>query len=124
MAGAFLLSIGRDRAARQDLPRVARLYEYTAPLEFEAPVLSSSKSAEQLTLVEAIDLIVYGANCDRCHETRRVDLAQLRDKLGPRFLVGDIRARLRCTKCGNRKVIVVTLWRSSTSTESMSAHWK
>jgi hypothetical protein len=56
-------------------------------------MLSSSKTAEQLTLAEAVELIVYGASCNRCHETRRIDLAKLRDRLGPRFLVGDIRPR-------------------------------
>lgn len=34
-------------------------------------MLSSSKSAEQLTLAEAVELFAYGANCDRCHDTRR-----------------------------------------------------
>ena len=87
-------------------------------------MLSSSKTAEQLTLAEAVELIVYGASCNRCHETRRVDLAQLRDRLGPQFLVGDIRPRLRCSKCGTRKVIAVTLWTTATSTAAMSAHWK
>lgn len=87
-------------------------------------MLSSSKTAEQLTLAEAIELIEYGASCNTCHETRRVDLAQLRDRLGPTFMVGDIRQRLRCAKCGNRRIIVVTLWQSASSTSSMSAHWK
>jgi hypothetical protein len=82
------------------------------------------KTAEQLTLAEAVELIVYGASCDRCHETRRVDLAKLRDRLGPQFPVCDIRLRLRCSKCGTRKVIVVTLWQSASSTASLMAHWK
>jgi hypothetical protein len=86
--------------------------------------LSSSKTAERPTLAEAVELIVYGASCNRCHETRRVDLAQLRDRLGPQVLVGDIRPRLRCATCGNRKIIVVTLWQSASSTSSMTAHWK
>jgi hypothetical protein len=87
-------------------------------------MLASAKSAEQLTLAEAVELIAYGASCNRCQETRRVDLARLRDRLGPRFLVGDIRPRLRCSKCGTRKVIAVTLWTSATSTAAISAHWK
>jgi hypothetical protein len=74
--------------------------------------LSSSKTSEHLTLAEAVELIVYGASCNRCHETRRIDLAQLRDRLGPRVLVGQIRRRLRCSKCGNRRIIVVTLCRA------------
>jgi hypothetical protein len=87
-------------------------------------VLSSSKLAEQLTLAEAVELIAYGASCNRCHEMRRIDLAKVRDRLGPQFLVGDIRSRLRCSKCGNRNIIIVTLWQSASSTSSMSAHRK
>ena len=83
-----------------------------------------TKPAHLLTLAEAVELIVYGASCNRCHETRRVDLAQLCDRLGPHLLVGDIVPRLRCTKCGERNVIIVTLWRSASSTSSMTAHWK
>jgi len=86
--------------------------------------LSTTKTSEQLTLDEAIQLIVYGASCSVCLETRRIDLARLRDRLGADFLVGDIRRRLRCTKCGTRKVISVTLWTSATSTAATSAHWK
>jgi hypothetical protein len=82
------------------------------------------RPAEQLTLAEASDLIHYGASCNRCHETRRIDLAKLAERLGPHFMVGDIRRRLRCSKCGTRKVIIVTLWKSSTSSEAMMAHWK
>ena len=87
-------------------------------------MLSSSKTAEQLTLAEAVDLIVYGASCNSCHETRRVDLARLRDHLGPHVLVGEIPPRLRCSKCGTRRVIIVTLWKGASSTSSMMAHWK
>lgn len=87
-------------------------------------MLSTSKTAEQLTLAEAVELIDYGASCNRCRETRRVDLAKLRDNLGARVLIGDVRPRLRCSKCGNRRVIVVTLWKDATATERLSEHWK
>jgi len=87
-------------------------------------LLPASKSAEQLTLAEAVELIVYDANCKRCHVTRRIDLAQLRDQLGQEFLVGDVRPRLRGSKCGSRDVIVVTLWQSASSTASITSHWK
>jgi hypothetical protein len=73
-------------------------------------------------LAEAVELIAYGASCNRCHETRRVDLARLRDRFGPQLLVGEIRPRLRCSKWGNRRIISVTLWLSASSTSSMSAH--
>jgi hypothetical protein len=96
---------------------------YTASL-YRSGVLSTAKTAEQLTLAEAVERIEYGANCDRCHETRRVDLARLRDRLGPDFLVGDLRPRLRCAKCGKRQVIVVTLWKAASSTDRLTQHWK
>jgi hypothetical protein len=72
----------------------------TLRFEFESrePMLSSSKSAEQLTLAEAVELIVYGASCSQCQETRRVDLAQLRDRLGSGVLLGEIRPRFRCAR--------------------------
>jgi len=83
-----------------------------------------TKPAHLLTLAEAVEKIVYGASCDRCHETRRIDLAKLRDRFGREFLVENIRPRLRCAKCGNRKVIVATLWQSASSTDALSADWK
>lgn len=82
------------------------------------------KAAEQLTLAEAVALIEYGACCNPCRETRRVDLAQLVQRFGPDFLVGDIRPRLRCSKCGNRQIISVTLWKEATTTHRMMEHWK
>ena len=86
--------------------------------------LSSSKATHELTLDEAIDLIAYGAHCDRCHETRRIDLAKLRERLGSQVRVGEIRPRLQCAKCGYRRIVVVTLWLSASSTPSLSADWK
>lgn len=73
---------------------------------------------------EAADLIYYGASCETCCETRRIDLLKIRDQLGPDVLVQDIRKRLRCRKCGTRKVIITTLWQSATTAASMMAHWK
>jgi hypothetical protein len=70
-------------------------------------------------------LIVYGANCDHCHETRRVDLLRLRDRLGAQFLVGDIRSKpaLREVRQPPRYHRHI-LWQSASSTLSMSAHRK
>lgn len=62
------------------------------------------KTVEQLPLADAVEEIFYGASCNRCRETRHVDLVQLRDRLGPQFLVGNIRRRLRCSKGGTRRV--------------------
>lgn len=83
-----------------------------------------SKNAVELTLAEAVDQIDYGACCNRCRETHRIDLAQLLARFGPHFTVDEIRPRLICTKCDTREIIVVTLWKSASSTEQMTAHWK
>jgi hypothetical protein len=80
--------------------------------------LASSKAAHELSLAEAAELIEYGASCDRCHETRRIDLHALVQRLGPDYPSNDIRRRLRCSKCGKRGVIIVTLWKSSGSTRA------
>jgi hypothetical protein len=87
-------------------------------------MLASSKLAHLLTLEEAVALIVYGATCERCKETRRVDLANLRDRLGPDVLVRDVRKRLRCRACGSRRVITATVWKDSPSADSIVVHWK
>jgi hypothetical protein len=79
---------------------------------------------ENLTLAEAVEQIVYGANCTVCHEVRRIDLQAMLQKLGADFRLGDLRPRLRCAKCGSKKVIVTTLWKSSSTTERMTAHWR
>ena len=44
------------------------------------------RRAEELKLAVAVDLIVYGANCRTCKETRRIDLRRLAETLGPDFL--------------------------------------
>jgi hypothetical protein len=86
--------------------------------------LTTAKTAHMLTLSEAAGELLYGATCERCKETRRIDLAKLRDRLGPDVLVQDIRKRLRCRKCGSRKVIVTMLWQSAASSASMAESWK
>lgn len=76
-----------------------------------------------LTLAEAVELIHYGAGCEPCTETRRVDLRKLLEQLGPDVLVRDVRSRLKCAKCGSRRVIVTTLWQNATSSESVMESW-
>jgi hypothetical protein len=84
----------------------------------------SERTAEELTLALAAELIYYGANCRACKETRSIDLAALAEKLGGDFLVRDVRPRLRCGKCGARSVIVTTLWKDASSSERLKQHWK
>jgi len=81
------------------------------------------KSADDLTLAEAVDLIVYGANCRACKETRQIDLHQLLERFGPDFIVYKILPKLRCTKCGSRQIICVTLWKEAATTERLMEHW-
>jgi len=87
------------------------------------------KSADDLTLAEAVDLIYYGASCKPCMLTRRINLEEMLQQLGPDFLVRDLLPRLRCTSCDqrkekNRKVYAVTLWKDSTCAMDMMKHWK
>lgn len=46
------------------------------------------------SLAEVVYLLPYGASCDVCRETRRIDRAKLRNQLEPDALVQDIRKRL------------------------------
>jgi hypothetical protein len=80
--------------------------------------------AEDLTLAEAVEQIVYGADCRDCKEVRRLDLAIMRDRLGADFRVGDLRPLLTCPICGGRRIIVATHWKSATTSERMTADWK
>jgi hypothetical protein len=81
-------------------------------------------SAEDLTLAEAVEQIIYGADCRTCKTgTRRIDLYKMLERLGPNALVREIRPHLRCSRCGTKNVINVTYWISATITERMSEHW-
>jgi hypothetical protein len=82
------------------------------------------KTAEQLTLAEAVEQIYYGACCNTCRATRRIDLAKILERLGPRFLIRDVRAQLRCQTCGSRKVVITTLWKESSMSDRMIEQWK
>jgi hypothetical protein len=84
-----------------------------------------TKPAHELTLAEAVNQIYFGASCDDCKKgVRRIDLAQLVERLGPDIIVKDIRQRLRCAKCGGRNVIISTLWKDNSMSERMIEHWK
>lgn len=77
-----------------------------------------------MTLAEAVQVLYYGASCNTCRETRRIDLQAMLERLGPDFLVDDLRPRLRCARCGRKDVISVMLWKDATATERMMEHWK
>jgi hypothetical protein len=79
--------------------------------------------ADDLTLQEAIEKIFYGAECRRCKEVRHVKLVRLVPVLGLNFKVRDIRRRLKCSKCGNKEIIVTTHWKASTTSQQLIANW-
>jgi hypothetical protein len=87
-------------------------------------MLSNAKTTEELRLAEAVELIAYCAVAIAATRRGASISPSSANRLGPRFLVGDIRPRLRCSTCGSRNIIVVTLWQSASSTSSMTAHWK
>lgn len=88
------------------------------------PRTLQSRTAENLTLAEAVELLHYGACCNKCQEVRRIDLQALMNRFGADFLVERIRPHLICKKCGNRAIIVTTLWRSASTSDRMTEHWK
>jgi hypothetical protein len=63
---------------------------------------------ETACLAHVDDSYYYGAYCRKCRHSARLSLAKLRAHLGDDFPVRDIREKLRCEKCGDRRQIVVT----------------
>lgn len=48
----------------------------------------------------------YGGDCQSCHRSQRISLERLRVHLGDAFPLMKVRARLKCSTCGSRKIIV------------------
>jgi hypothetical protein len=62
-------------------------------------------AAHLLKLDESVGQIYFGASCEDCrHGLRRIDVSRLVAQLGPDVLVQDVRPRLRCAKCGGKRV--------------------
>lgn len=79
--------------------------------------------ADDLTLREAIEKLYYGAECKPCGEVRYVNLLRAAARCGLDMKVRELRPRLRCSKCGNKAVIVTTLWRSASTSEQAMRRW-
>ena len=50
-----------------------------------------------------------GAYCRKCGHHARLNIAKLKAYLGLGFRLAEIRERLRCQRCGDRKQIVLRL---------------
>jgi hypothetical protein len=58
-------------------------------------------------LGERSELYAY---CGSCHHSRRLDLAELRERYGLDLSLRRLRARLRCSRCGGRSVETFHVW--------------
>ena len=84
-----------------------------------------TKPAHLHSLAEALDCLDFGASCNDCKKgAHRLDAKQLLKRLRPNILVQDIRLRLRCSKGGDKNVMLTTLWKGATMSERMLEHWK
>lgn len=61
------------------------------------------------TLADVDDTYYFGVDCRSCLRDVRLSLVRLRGLLGDDFLVADIRARLKCSTCGSKQIIVTFL---------------
>src|ERR1700678_2319961 len=61
------------------------------------------------TLAHVDDSYYYGAYCRRCKHSARLSLVKLRAHLGDNFPLAQVRARLRCERCGLREVVITFL---------------
>jgi hypothetical protein len=59
----------------------------------------------QQLIDDRMTLLAY-CHSPTCHHNQRLDLIKIRDKLGPDApaMSDDLVPRMRCTKCGGRKV--------------------
>lgn len=73
----------------------------------------------ELTLAQAVERLAYCVSCHQCGHKARIDLQKLIERLGPQYRIGEIRSRLRCSKCGAGEQIILVLWRGTTSTPRM-----
>jgi hypothetical protein len=64
---------------------------------------------ETALLKDVDDTYYFGANCQSCLHTSRLNLNKLREHLGGDFPVAKIRHRLKCDLCGSKQVVVTYL---------------
>lgn len=57
-------------------------------------------------LGEITDKYYFAAQCAECKHGKRLNVARLTQTLGQDFAVIKVRQRLRCTRCGSKRVVV------------------
>jgi hypothetical protein len=50
------------------------------------------------------------AYCSACRHSSQLDLTVLRERYGPQLSLTDLRARLRCSRCGARSIETSHVW--------------
>ena len=60
------------------------------------------------SLAHVDDRYYYGAYCRKCKHGARLSLVKLRAQLGDTFPLIEVRKKLRCEKCGDKRQIVTT----------------
>src|SRR5262249_17961668 len=79
--------------------------------------------ALKLTLGEAAEQILFAANCRTCQQIVQVDLHGLARRVGAGRVLGSLTSRLRCSRCGTRGPLLVTLWKRAGMADIRSIHW-
>lgn len=62
-----------------------------------------------LTMGATVGVYVLFVSCSACRHTAEINLARLAERIGEGTPTGKIKARLRCSACGSRRVILTTL---------------
>lgn len=76
-----------------------------------------------LSLGSAWKEIVYTASCKDCNHWTRIDLKRLAAELGEQFPLHRLRARLKCSNCGGKRIIIATVDKSTTAATTALARW-
>ena len=63
---------------------------------------------ETATLAHVDDTYYFGAYCRKCGHHARLSLVKLRAHLGDTYPVREVRHKLKCDRCADRRQIVVT----------------
>ena len=75
---------------------------------------------ENACLAHVNDTYYYGAYCRKCKHSARLSLMKLRAHLGDNFPLREVRHKLRCEKCGDRRQIVITFLAPDQRTGSLA----
>lgn len=85
-----------------------RLIQQLSTVEWRYRRRMEHAKLETACLAHVDENYYYGAYCRKCKHHARLSLIKLRERLGGDFPVRDIRNKLRCDQCGDRRQIVVT----------------